>query len=897
MKSNFKIFILLIIFSSCSAVKNISKDESLKSEPNFFEIVKVKEAYFSETLKNTPDSLKYEEGSELVEYERWYNKWRSRVTSNGSFKPYFEAQSSHFNASNVINANRSFTHDWWEIGPRHTVSGVVGGGLSGVGPMEFVRIYPNSPNTMITGSSVGGLFVTYNGGNSWTNMNSDTMWMNSGCNYATFHPTNSQIVIASANNVVLETGNVATPMNYSGSLVITKNGGASWHKIADYNNLNPKGKLQRFEINPLDPDELFIAASKNLYKSSNILSIAPTFTDISAVNMFTDFSDIEYRPNHLNELFVTAKEKNSGNWNLLHSIDNGNTWKAKPLINSSTYTNLTIETTNTNDELLYLYLSGNLVNQLLKYNSNTQILTQQSSTSNSGGNYGGGYTFAVSDLLTNTGNNIIARNMNIYGEISYDNGVNWSTIPNNIGNGYHVDLEHCAFNPINGNLLISTHGGIYEYNLNTNNIEEKNSGLGTLMISGFDSLHSDPSVLVISMDHNGSAITTNSIYDPNWSPSFRNIYGGDGLKPLVDDNFIMAANQYGSGISNNMGNSFSTINLGLANHGITQAEFVKRPIFSSQDKDIIFLQGQKSSNGTGRQNEVLRSFQKGKSNTWELISDIRGLYSNQPSTMQFFLEKLISAPSNDNVLYAVLVARDQTSWTGFSAVVRTLNAKEKDPNLVSWSIVNIPSVNVNDEPMIKDLEIDYFNPDIIYIAFDNNFYPRSNNLNLGLVYKFDVANSTITNWDPNRSLKDKSVSRDGLVIERGTNGGMYLDTDFGVYYRSNTTANWVKYGNKLPHVRSIDLIIDYATNKLRLGTVGRGLWQINLNCPNDYDLTESGIYNSNEFKEVINNIISTSVITQNRSINYRAGNEIRMKSGFSINAGASFRAVILPCND
>ncbi|HET7818948.1 MAG TPA: T9SS type A sorting domain-containing protein, partial [Bacteroidia bacterium] len=65
-----------------------------------------------------------------------------------------------------------------------------------------------------------------------------------------------------------------------------------------------------------------------------------------------------------------------------------------------------------------------------------------------------------------------------------------------------------------------------------------------------------------------------------------------------------------------------------------------------------------------------------------------------------------------------------------------------------------------------------------------------------------------------------------LLYENGSKEGIYIGTNTGVYYKDNTMTSWVPYSTGLPLVPVNELEIQYATNKLRAATYGRGVWEV-----------------------------------------------------------------------
>ena len=73
-----------------------------------------------------------------------------------------------------------------------------------------------------------------------------------------------------------------------------------------------------------------------------------------------------------------------------------------------------------------------------------------------------------------------------------------------------------------------------------------------------------------------------------------------------------------------------------------------------------------------------------------------------------------------------------------------------------------------------------------------------------------------------------SLPCNSIEYENGSNDGVYLGTDIGVYYRDNNTTGWVSFMKDLPNVIVNDIEIFYAESKIRVATYGRGIWESDL---------------------------------------------------------------------
>ena len=127
----------------------------------------------------------------------------------------------------------------------------------------------------------------------------------------------------------------------------------------------------------------------------------------------------------------------------------------------------------------------------------------------------------------------------------------------------------------------------------------------------------------------------------------------------------------------------------------------------------------------------------------------------------------------------------------------------------SWTSITTPQVGG-----VKSIEVHPTNPSEVYFVYSG--------YQSGKVYKSTDSGANWTNITgslpniPTSQIRYKTAS---------TDGELFLATDLGVYYRTNTVGDWVKLGTGLPNVIVNDLEIHYATEKLRVATFGRGVWE------------------------------------------------------------------------
>ncbi|MBL4703632.1 MAG: PKD domain-containing protein [Flavobacteriales bacterium] len=77
--------------------------------------------------------------------------------------------------------------------------------------------------------------------------------------------------------------------------------------------------------------------------------------------------------------------------------------------------------------------------------------------------------------------------------------------------------------------------------------------------------------------------------------------------------------------------------------------------------------------------------------------------------------------------------------------------------------------------------------------------------------------------------------------DAGTNGGVYVGTDLGVYFYDNVLTTWLQYMGNLPNVIVNDLEINENASVIRAGTYGRGVWESPNYNISDYDASISDV--------------------------------------------------------
>lgn len=899
-----------------------------------------------DSLAAAGDSSALNEGGPYSQFRRWSEFWSLRLKQGSTFRDYFEAEA----ASRLGMHGRSAgnTDPWHEIGPKDRPSlgetSIGQGTQPGIGPIHFISFSDADANKMLCGSTKGGVWYSENAGVNWTNGGSDGgAWKRRGCRYAVFKVGDASTWYAANSGF----------FGYSGAILRGTNYGSNWEVIADQSDFPAGGiwtMVNKIATDPSNPDVLYVASLHRLWKSVNVNTPDPTWTEVyipvpslisdhavygNGAYSFSDVRDIydlEVDPINSDNIYaaVCYEGEVPSNptqrvkfWCLMRSQDGGDTWSEMP--NQPVHTilpqvttewidgaqqqvttdwnanRMTIEMTKSHPEWLYVFYDLNgatlYVDELYKIDdasigtwlpplkTNIQLL------------YGSGNGFGVDQV--NGEDVYIDHNWSTGRYLTYVNHV-WTVYETSTGNKlqYHVDAEDFVGDPnLEGVVWMANHGGIHRSLDGGATWEWRGSGLAVADVYRMATSYSEPDRVLMGLYHDASILTQGS-YGPYWNPEWRQLGGGDGQKPFIDSdegNWVYWSSQ---------GSSWNKSD----DYGENSASFTAWPCNGWETTgamdhgapNAIYLAGWPhptpplTCSAVNYPMEIKRSLDRGTS--WEVISDFRSLL-NDPGTMGVW--RVFSSPYNANDLLVYFHSGQRVFRTGMA---------RGNANAVinSWKEIYVPRT----DRFIADIDFDPEDPDVLYFGYTSEAIDDPVPNGSGMLFKvryddpLDPMNATEVDLsvsvNGSAALLNTGVGSEAVALERGSNGGIYVATDLGVFYTNNELladdAGWQLLGENLPHVTCRGLEINYKVNKLRGGMEGRGIWEHDLWCPNLPTATETGSYAADIYVEVLNDITSTAIVPTTRRVNYRAGNEIALQPGFHAQAGSAFHAFIHPCD-
>jgi len=348
---------------------------------------------------------------------------------------------------------------------------------------------------------------------------------------------------------------------------------------------------------------------------------------------------------------------------------------------------------------------------------------------------------------------------------------NFTNITNGYGGGnVHVDQHNAEFHPTDPDQMLCVNdGGIWKSTNRGTSWINQNTNQTLTQFYRIASDPSNPFQILGGTQDNGTQRTLGTL---NWTAA----YGGDGGEVCfhaLNNSYILGETQ-NNGVfrSTNGGASFSSAASGLSGN----AAWVG-PILSHPDSATIFY--------TAR-SLVFKSTNRGSS--WFSISS---------GTSGVIREMAISR-SSSNIMYASsgsTIYRSTNRGYSFSSVTTGLPGR------------TITSINIH--PDSSQVAV------ITYSGFGT-----------GHIYK--TTNGGIS-WSNISSNLPDSPANDAFIYYPGNSTSTYYTaSDVGVFVSRNYGQTWTELASGLPNTVAIHMDYHQATNKLRIGTHGRGVYEIQL---------------------------------------------------------------------
>ncbi len=702
----------------------------------------------------------------------------------------------------------SQTHraDWEQEGPLNVPGRIVD--IEGTGSPE---------NKIYACTASGGIFLTENGGSSWTPIFDDQVTLSIGD--MDIAPSNKEIIYVGTGESNAGGGSLA----YDGFGVFrSDDGGITWTPRG----LENVGSIGRVTIHPTDPNIVYVAAMGTLFAPNEDRGIYKT-TDggqswerVLFISNNTGGIDLAMHPTNPDIVYAAMWERNrspetrdyGGPTSGIYKTNNaGADWaELENGLPTNDMGRIGIAISESEPEILYTTIAA----------PNGPLMGIYQTTD------GGDFWFQKSDnnitsvpfmwwfgrMAIHPKNPSLIYHIGFLTSKSTNGGNTWEPE----FNAMHVDQHTVWMNPDNENdVWMGNDGGVYHSINGGNSFVSFNMPTTQFYTCEID--HLAPSNIYGGAQDNGTNRTLTGEND-----DYTSIFGGDGFRVLVDpsdNNIIYAESQRGNlGKSINGGNSFVLAKVGIG----TEASNWNTPVvMHPTDPSIMYFGSSKLYKSTN------------KADSWSSISD------NLSDGPYFGINNYgtiteIGVSENDKVL-----------------------AGTDDGNIWMVNESGFISQVYNSEPRrwITNVSFDPQNDNILYATFSGFRYAAEDS-------QVIMSNDNGQTWiNINGDLPDIPVND---LIVRPDAEEILIATDLGVFSTLNGGVNWLPVGNGMPNVVITDIDFHEPTRKLLAATYGRSFFSTILE--EDPTSTKEISININVYPNPTSDFIS--IDTDEEGLNY-----------------------------
>ncbi|HLN52959.1 MAG TPA: PKD domain-containing protein [Lentimicrobium sp.] len=760
MKHIFRLTLICTLFFLINTAESQNSGKDYKNYPYWIEMMQDPEANFFETQKAFYD---YWEGKEITRgsgykiFKRW-EYWMEKEVSPDGTKPDPQR---NVNALKSLKSGRQISTygNWSPLGPFTVPSGY--NGYRGLGRVNAIGFHPTDANTIYIGAPAGGLWITHDGGNTWSTT-TDAM------------PTlGVSAVIVDYNNpdiVYIGTGDRDAGDAAGAGIWKSLDGGVTFEPASS--NFE-SATVSRLLMHPTNSDIILAATNSGIYRTTNA---GTSWTKTAAGN----FKDIVFKPGDPNIVYAAY----AGDF--YRSTDNGMTFTeiSSGLPGGSRGA---IAVSPADPTIVYFFITNSESFKGLYRSSDSGLSFSMKSTSpnimswDCNGGSGGQAWYDLDVACDPTNANIIyGGGVNCFKSV--DGGISWNINSHWYGGcgvpSVHADLHVLEYNPINGRLYVGNDGGVYWTDNGGISWNEISNGLVISQAYKIGQSLTNKDYVINGYQDNG----TSSYIGTEWV----SVGGGDGMECAydpTDDVYSYSTVYYGSIYRNQNHNGVGQI-AGEGVNGITEGGAWVTPfLIDHEDGNIMFVGYDNVWRSTNIKTQYTSNVQ------WTKISSINA--SDLDVIAQSYANTNIIYTSSGNLLY------------------RSDNVKDAAPNWVNIT-ESLPSNNA-----ITAIETSPEDENTVYIVQQNLVYKSTDRGNTWVNLTNNLPNVTM------RALVYYHNSPEGLYL--GTDIGVFyrdaynpewIDYSEGLPEAARITELEIYYDEAGPQY-----------DILRAGTYGRGLWE------------------------------------------------------------------------
>ncbi|MBO0939546.1 T9SS type A sorting domain-containing protein [Fibrella sp. HMF5335] len=819
-----RILFWLLISMACAANAQAQKRpyQLLMTDPNV-RYVDVKKAFEKEhaaeekaqekairrALRKGLPEPEFEENEDEAKFYRWEQWMLRHLGPDGRFDPAREPQElARFAKSQPVaqavqpaNARRANPR-WKELGPFLTQTTATGNNSNylygyNVGRLGAVAFHPTDANTIYTiatgrgGSNAGGIWRTTDAGQTWTPLFDEGK--NMVLTDIAVSSKNPQTIYATGNYFGTSTNDVGA----SGYGVFkSTNGGANWAFTSfklqyETNATGSKAGVPRATniiIDPVDDQHLIALCSRAIMYSTDGGQVWQKSVS-STVDRLADYWDVEFKPNDPSVVYVGG----SGKDQVLRSTDGGRTFTQLVLpdaVEVGTVGRVELAVSAAAPDFLYLLTTMGTERHGGLYRLNTATNDLRVMVAR-------GKNFATSQQTRDDTQLYYCLTMNVSpadtNEIhvgmvplmsSHDGGKSWEYrhgwATNRTGD-VHSDVSSIEFQPGTNRLFVTSDGGLSGATGKKGAAFRFYNNIAVSQIYFVAQSASMSDRMVIGLQDNGTKLFNGT--------EWQQVGGGDGISCLIDDTnpnvfYVTSQNGYLLRTANGLQNYITPSGVTADNTSFFS------PLDYHQATKTLFLGS----------NSLWRKDESSYSSTWEKV------YTFDDKEI---IQDVWVAPSDVKTMY-----------------VRTYQFKNSVNN---YRVYASTDGGANWEKLLGDGFDGYVTALVIHPADAKTLWACRYDVTDFYYYIMKSADGGHTWTKVNANLP--RLASNAMAYQEGTDDGLYVALDQGVYYKDNGMSQWIRHGTALPNAPVYDLRLDYTGGKVKAATQGRGVWEADLAVP------------------------------------------------------------------